>query len=423
MLKPTSKIAVIGLGYVGLPLAIALASHFEVVGYDKDVNRIEELKRGIDRTREKARHAIDGSSANFTANAKDIAGADVFIITVPTPVDSSNSPDLSAVRSASQEIGSFLKRGAIVILESTVYPGVTEEVCGPEISKISGLECGVDFHLGYAPERINPGDHVHGLGNVVKVVAGQTDEVATVLADLYGKIVEAGVYIARDIRTAEAAKVIENAQRDINIAFVNEVAMISGRLGVSVNDVLEAAGTKWNFLPFKPGLVGGHCIGVDPYYLAYKSRKAGHEPEIILAGRRINDAMGGYLADRIDGLLGRASQILILGITFKENVPDLRNSKVVDLARELESRGHAIDIADPLADIDEARKLYGVNIRRKLDGAGGYDCVVGAVMHDAYRHMGGNDFAGLLKQGGLLADIKGGWRSLNMPNDLRYWEI
>jgi len=423
MLAPRERIAVVGLGYVGLPLAIALSHHFEIVGYDKDTSRVAELSCGHDRTGEVARELIKSSSAKITAEPREMAGSQFFIITVPTPVDEENVPDLSAVRAACQTVGALLDEGAIVVLESTVYPGVTEEVCGPELASVLGLECGVDFFLGYAPERINPGDRTHALAQIVKVVAGQTPEVAERLADVYGRIVEAGVFVAKDIRTAEAAKVIENAQRDINIAFVNEVAMITGRLGISVHDVLEAAGTKWNFLPFTPGLVGGHCIGVDPYYLAHKAREAGHEPEIILAGRRINDAMGGYLAERIDAQLDGPSRVLVLGLTFKENVPDLRNSKVADLVRALGDRGHDIEVADPLADTDEANALYGIAVRRDLEGASGFDGVVGAVMHDAYRGLRGKDFGRLLKPEGLVADIKGAWRSLTLPDGIRRWQL
>ena len=417
------KIAVIGLGYVGLPLAVALARHFEVIGFDTDATRIDELNAGKDRTREIPAGDLKASSAEFTGEAGAIAGADLYLITVPTPVDAANAPDLSAVRAACATVGKAMGKGAIVVLESTVYPGVTEEVCGPALAEASGLECGVDFFLGYSPERINPGDGEHGLKRVIKVVAGQTPEIAARLAEIYGAVCEAGTFIATDIRTAEAAKVIENAQRDINIAFVNEVALIVGKLGISVHDVLEAAGTKWNFLPFTPGLVGGHCIGVDPYYLAHKAREVGHEPEIILAGRRINDAMGAHIAQRISEAIGKPGRVLVLGLTFKENVPDLRNSKIVDLVRELEASGHQVEVADPLAAPDEAKALYGIALRADLEGAVGFDAVIGAVPHEAYRELDARALAGMLAADGLLADIKGMWRGLETAEGIRRWQL
>ncbi|MHA1537417.1 MAG: nucleotide sugar dehydrogenase [Alphaproteobacteria bacterium] len=417
------KIAVIGLGYVGLPLAVALARHFGVTGFDADARRIDELNADLDRTREIAAADLKASSALFTAEAGAIAGADIYLITVPTPVDEAKLPDLGAVRAACATVGKAMNKGAIVVLESTVYPGATEEVCGPELAAASGLECGVDFFLGYSPERINPGDGEHGLKRIVKVVAGQTPEIASRLAEIYGKVCEAGTFIARDIRTAEAAKVIENAQRDINIAFVNEVAMIVGKLGLSVHDVLEAARTKWNFLPFTPGLVGGHCIGVDPYYLAHKAREVGHEPEIILAGRRINDAMGEQIAGRIDEAMGRPGRVLVLGLTFKENVPDLRNSKIVDLVRGLQACGHQVEVADPLAAPEEAEALYGVTLRGDLKDAGRFDAVIGAVPHTAYRTLGEPELTAMLAADGLLADIKGMWRDIEMPDGVRRWQL
>ncbi|MCZ6861240.1 MAG: nucleotide sugar dehydrogenase [Alphaproteobacteria bacterium] len=417
------KIAIIGLGYVGLPLAVALARHFPVTGFDADAKRIDELNAGEDRTREIAAKDLKSSSADFTYEASAIAGADIYLITVPTPVDAANLPDLSAVRAACATVGNAMGKGAIVVLESTVYPGVTEEVCGPVLTEASGLECGVDFFLGYSPERINPGDGEHGLKKIVKVVAGQTPEIAGRLAEIYGTVCEAGTFIAHDIRTAEAAKVIENAQRDINIAFVNEVALIFGKLGLSVHEVLEAAGTKWNFLPFTPGLVGGHCIGVDPYYLAHKAREVGYEPEIILAGRRINDAMGTQIARRIHTAIGKSGRVLVLGLTFKENVPDLRNSKIVDLVREMQTLGHEVDVADPLAALDEAEALYGIILRPNLEGASGFDAVIGAVPHEAYRTLDAGALGGLLAPDGLLADIKGMWRGVEMAEGVRRWQL
>ncbi|HUT48630.1 MAG TPA: nucleotide sugar dehydrogenase [Alphaproteobacteria bacterium] len=422
---PIARIAVIGLGYVGLPLAVAFARHFTVIGYDTNEARIAELQTGEDRTGEVAPERLAEAAIEFRSGPDGLPQdtAELYIITVPTPVDASNEPDLSVLVAACRDVGGALVPGNLVVVESTVYPGVTEEVCAPALEAASGLVWGKDFHLGYSPERINPGDGEHTLARIIKVVAGDTAETAATVAKVYATICTAGVHRAPNIKTAEAAKAIENAQRDINIAFVNEVAMITGRLGLSVHDVLEAAGTKWNFLPFTPGLVGGHCIGVDPYYLAHKARAMGHEPDVILAGRRINDAMGEHLAARIDAALGRTGRILVLGLTFKENVPDLRNSKVADLIGGLAARGHAVTVADPLADITEAQALYGVALLRTLDGAEHFDAVVGAVPHDAYAQMSAADLAGLLVADGLVADIKGMWRRLTLPGDLRRWAL
>ena len=414
------RIAVIGLGYVGLPLAVALARRYDVTGFDVNAERIEELKSGADRTGEVEGKPLRAAKIALTARAADIKGADVFIVTVPTPVDDQDRPDLSLVVSACRTVGAALGKGGIVVFESTVYPGVTEDICGPELENASGLECGRDFFLGYSPERINPGDRTHTLEKIVKVVAGQTQAVEKTLAEIYGGVSEAGVFVAKDIRTAEAAKVIENAQRDLNIAFINEVTMIFGRLGLSIYDVLEAARTKWNFLDFKPGLVGGHCIGIDPYYLAACAQAAGHEPEIILAGRRINDGMGDHFAARIAEHCGAPRpRTLVLGLTFKENLPDLRNSKVVDLIHGLQARGHAVDVHDPHADAAEAKSSYGLSLLSTLPNGSGYDCLVGAVPHAAYREF---SFGDVVKPGGLVADIKGLWRDVALPEGLRRWQ-
>jgi len=314
------RIAVVGLGYVGLPLAVVLAHHFAVVGYDRDAGRVAELRDGGDRTGEVDSATLRATTMEITADAKAMAGADVFIVTVPTPVDANNEPDLTAVRGASRTIGGFIAKGAVVVFESTVYPGVTEDICGPEIAAASGLRCGEDFFLGYSPERINPGDREHTVDRITKVIAGQTPVVTEMLKELYGAVTSGGVFVARDIKTAEAAKVIENAQRDINIAFINEVTCIFHKIGISAHDVLDASMTKWNFLNFRPGLVGGHCIGVDPFYLAHRAKELGHEPEIILAGRRINDAMGGFVADEIARRLP-SGRVLVLGITLRRTCP------------------------------------------------------------------------------------------------------
>ena len=417
------RIAVVGLGYVGLPLAVALARRHDVVGFDIDSGRVEELGNGLDRTHEIDRTALLGSTLKVTTDADDLRGSEIFIITVPTPVDSDNRPNLAAVRAACRTVSPLLSSGAIVVLESTVYPGVTESICGPLLAEHSDLHCGVDFFLGYSPERINPGDREHTVDRITKVVAGQTPETSERLCELYGSINGGNVFAARDIKTAEAAKVIENAQRDINIAFINEVTMIFHKLDVSVHDVLEAAGTKWNFLPFQPGLVGGHCIGVDPFYLAHRAAELGHDPEVILAGRRINDGMGEFIAAELDNRLSGPSHLLMLGLTFKENVPDLRNAKAGDVVAALTARGHRVDVHDPLADREEATSEYGIDLLRDLDGLEGYDGVIGVVSHDAYRALTGDGLAALLNPGGLVADVQGMWREVELPAGLRRWQL
>ena len=420
------RIAVIGLGYVGLPLAAALARHFDVTGFDVNAERVEQLKSGVDATGEVAPGDLRDSALTITASASGIKGADVFIVTVPTPVDGENRPDLSLVLAACRTVAGAIKQGSIVVFESTVYPGVTENICGPEIEKASGLKAGRDFFLGYSPERINPGDRTHTLDRIVKVVAGQNEEVTAKLTQLYGAVTSAGVFVAKNIRTAEAAKVIENAQRDINIAFINEVAQIFQKLDISVYDVLDAARTKWNFLDFRPGLVGGHCIGVDPFYLAHCAQEAGHDPQVILAGRRINDLMGTFVAERIAAELAGnpgGREILVLGLTFKENVPDLRNSKVGDVVRGLTLYGHRVTVHDPLANAREAQALYRIELAPHIPKAQTFDCVVGAVAHDAYRALKAEDLAALVKPGGLVADIKGMWRGMALPEGIRRWEF
>ncbi|NKB20004.1 MAG: nucleotide sugar dehydrogenase [Alphaproteobacteria bacterium] len=427
-MSDVKKIAVIGLGYVGLPLAVHLARHYSVIGLDIDSTRVDELKTGQDRTNEIDPEVLNASTLDITDQISAIEDADVFIVTVPTPVDSKNEPDLAAVRGASKLVGGILKKGAIVVYESTVYPGVTEDVAGPELEAASGLVCGTDFFLGYSPERINPGDKEHTVDKITKVVAGQNDEVTKTLSEIYGCLTSGGIFVARDIRTAEAAKVIENAQRDINIAFINEVTTIFQKMDLSVYDVLEAAGTKWNFLKFAPGLVGGHCIGVDPFYLAHSATTLGLHPEIILAGRRINDGMGKYVADCIADELakkgtGSGAKILVLGLTFKENVPDLRNSRVIDIVRELESRGFLVDVHDAFADAAEADSIFEVALMPSLDGEGSYDCVVGAVPHQPYVEFDVARFKSLLNKNGLVADIKGMWRSLELPAHIGRWQL
>ena len=419
------RVVVIGLGYVGLPLAVALADRFDTIGLDIDKRRIAELRAGHDRTRELDDARLAESRLQLTDDAAETAGADVYIVTVPTPVDAENRPDLKPVLSATRSLAGLIERGrpAIVVYESTVYPGVTEDICGPEIERVSGLKRGTDFFLGYSPERINPGDREHTIDKIVKVVAGESAEITERLAELYGTITTAGVFRAASIKAAEAAKVIENAQRDINIAFMNEITQIFARLDLSVWDVLEAARTKWNFLNFQPGLVGGHCIGVDPYYLSFRAQELGHQPEIILAGRAMNDGMGGWVADQLDALQGgRGGRALVLGLTFKEDVPDLRNSRVIDVIRGLERHGYAVTVHDPLADPDEARHEYGIELAADALGRS-YDLVVGAVPHASYRALDGATLAGLVGDGGLLADLKGAWRGTVLPDGTRRWTL
>ncbi len=421
----SSFIAVVGLGYVGLPLAVALARHHKVAGFDSDASRIQELSASRDRTGEVAQEDLAKSTLTLSTDPSALNGAEIFIITVPTPVDDMNRPDLSAVRAACRTIGEQMSPGAVVVLESTVWPGVTEDICRPELEAISGLTCGTEFHLGYSPERINPGDRVHTVDKIVKVVAGQTPEITARLAAVYGSITAGGVFIAKSIKAAEAAKVIENAQRDINIAFVNEVAMIAHKLGISTRDILEAAATKWNFLGFEPGLVGGHCIGVDPYYLAHRAQELGHEPEIILAGRRINDAMGSFVANQVADRLDEpnATRVLVLGLAFKENVPDLRNSQTVDIVETLAARGCRVEVHDPLADPAEAKRRYGIELIRDLKDVGRYAALIGAVAHDAYRGLSVEDIEALLMPDGLVADLRGLWRGINWSAGIRRWEL
>jgi UDP-N-acetyl-D-galactosamine dehydrogenase len=419
------RIIVVGLGYVGLPLAVALARRFEVVGLDIDAARVEELRRGHDRTDEVSAEALAGSSLILTSDAAECSGADVYIVTVPTPVDGQNRPDLRPVIGASHSVGHLLDgaKRPIVVYESTVYPGVTEEICGPILEQESGLACGRDFFLGYSPERINPGDRVHTVDKIVKVIAGQTPEVTETLAEIYGAVTSAGVFRAASIKAAEAAKVIENAQRDINIAFMNEITQIFAKLDLSIWDVLDAARTKWNFLPFHPGLVGGHCIGVDPYYLSARAQELGHDPQVILAGRGVNDGMGAWVAECVHAARGgRAGRALVLGLTFKENVPDLRNSRVIDVIRRLEALGHQVSVHDPRASADEARHEYGV----ELDGGAleqRYDLVVAAVAHDDYVGMDASRIRALVHNGGVVADLKGIWRGVDLGDGISRWSL
>ena len=402
------KLVVVGLGYVGLPLAIALARHFEVWGIDIDAGRIAELKDGHDRTGEIDSATLRSSTLNLTSDPAQCPAATAYIVTVPTPIDADKRPDLGAVMGATRMVARMIDPAErpTIIYESTVYPGVTEEICGPEIEAVSDLVRGRDFTLGYSPERINPGDREHTVDRIVKVIAGEDKATTDRLETIYGTVTSAGVFRAASIKAAEAAKAIENAQRDINIAFMNEIARIFGAIDLSVWDVLAAARTKWNFLPFQPGLVGGHCIGVDPFYLSHLAEELGHDPRVILAGRGTNDDMADWIAGQIDARAGKKGSALVMGLTFKENVPDLRNSKVAELVDGLAKRGHDTTVHDPMADPAEAMHEYGIAI----DGnalSRTYDLVVLAVPHRPYLEMGG-ELAKLVAPNGLFADIKNG---------------
>lgn len=396
------KIAIIGLGYVGMPLAAAFSSKFKVFGFDLNSTRINELKSGFDRTLEldeSAMKKVLESGMSFSTELDSIKEANFFIVTVPTPIDEHKNPDLSPLKGASTSVAKVLKKGDIVVFESTVYPGASEELCAPILESVSGLRLGVDFEIGYSPERINPGDKEHTVTKITKIVSGSSPKALKTIKEVYSSVIEAGIFEASSIRVAEAAKVIENTQRDINIAFVNELKMIFDRMGIDTMEVLKAARTKWNFLPFEPGLVGGHCIGVDPYYLTHKAEAVGHNPEIILAGRRINDNMGAYHASQIvkkmikNGLRIKDAKVLILGITFKQNCPDIRNSKVLDVINELSEFGCAVSVCDPWARADEVKSFYNLELSTPKD-ASGYECVVLAVNHEQFRSF---DFGPVLR--------------------------
>jgi UDP-N-acetyl-D-galactosamine dehydrogenase len=407
-----SKICLIGLGYVGLPLAVEFGKHFDTLGFDINTKRIDELKNGLDRSLEVTTEELKASpKLHFTTNSVDLKDRNFFIVTVPTPIDEFKRPDLTPLVKSSETVGKCLSKGAIVIYESTVYPGATEEVCVPILEKMSGLKFNVDFFCGYSPERINPGDKEHRVVNIKKITSGSTPEIADIVDELYNTIIIAGTHKASSIKVAEAAKVIENTQRDVNIALINELAILFGRLGLNTLEVLEAAGSKWNFLPFRPGLVGGHCIGVDPYYLTHKAQEVGHHPEMILAGRRINDGMGEYIASQIVKLMIKksislnGSKILIMGLTFKENCPDIRNTKVTDIINELKSYHADIDVYDPWANADDVKHEYGLDIVSKPEAAK-YDAVVITVAHKQFKEMGLKTIRTLLKPDGVIYDVK-----------------
>ncbi len=406
------KVAVVGLGYVGLPLAVEFGKRFNTVGFDIKPDRVDELRKGHDSTLEVDSDELkEASKLSYTTKLADLKSCKVFIVTVPTPIDEYKRPDLTPLVKSSESVGQVLKKGDVVVYESTVYPGCTEEVCVPILERVSGLKFNKDFFAGYSPERINPGDKEHRLPTIKKVTSGSTPEVASFVDALYGSIVRVGTHKASSIKVAEAAKVIENTQRDVNIALINELALIFNRLGIDTEEVLLAAGSKWNFLPFRPGLVGGHCIGVDPYYLTHKAQAIGYHPEMILAGRRINDNMGIYVAQQVTQLMiqrriqVRDARILVMGLTFKENCPDVRNTKIVDVVRELEKYGAKVDVYDPWADADEAEHEYGLRPVARLKN-GTYDAVLMGVAHREFRAMGIERVRALAKKQHVLYDIK-----------------
>jgi UDP-N-acetyl-D-galactosamine dehydrogenase len=424
------SIAIVGLGYVGLPIAVAFGKQAPVIGFDINKAKIDELRNGVDRTGEVSRQDLKRSRVRYTSDPTELKTADFIIVAVPTPINEALQPDLTALQKASELIGSNLSPGTIIVYESTVYPGATEEVCLPILEKTSGLKCGLDFKIGYSPERINPGDKEHTLEKIVKVVSAQDGESLDIVAQIYGKVVKAGIHRAPSIKVAEAAKVIENTQRDLNIALMNELALIFHRLGVDTKSVLEAAGTKWNFLNFSPGLVGGHCIGVDPYYLTTKAESVGYHPEVILAGRRINNSMGKFVAEHTMKLLSQLDcpvgdlKVAVLGLTFKENVPDLRNSRVPDIINELREYGLQVSVHDPLAEPEEAVAEYGLRLL-PWDHIKQVDGIVLAVPHRHYMQM---DVQELLKplrrqRNSVVVDVKGVLNPHLLPGAIKYWRL
>lgn len=423
-------VAVVGLGYVGLPLAVALADHFHVIGFDISRPRINELTAGRDSTREVDPARLAAVNVEFTDDPAQLARAGVIVVAVPTPIDGNRKPDLRPVVGATATVGAHLVAGSIVVYESTVYPGLTEEICVPLLEAESGLTCGRDFTVGYSPERINPGDKVHTLENIVKVVAGQDQATADLLARFYETVVTAGVHRASSIKVAEAAKVIENTQRDLNIALMNELALIFDRMDIDTTEVLQAAGTKWNFLPFRPGLVGGHCIGVDPYYLTFKAEALGFHPQVILAGRRINDNMGKFIAEKTikfmisAGILIKKARVGLLGLTFKENVPDLRNSRVEDIIHELEDFHVNVLVHDPLAHTDEAKEEYGVDLL-PLDDLHDLDALILAVAHDQFAALDPSRLKAMFRRpdDGIIIDVKSFFNKDELSADFAYWRL
>lgn len=432
LISGEEKLSLVGLGYVGMPIAVAFARKIKVIGFDLNKQKIELYKEGIDPTKEVGNDVISGTTVEFTSDASRLKEAKFHIVAVPTPVNDDHTPDLTPVEGASRILGQNLTKGSIVVFESTVYPGVTEDICVPILEKESGLKCGVDFKIGYSPERINPGDKVHRLETITKIVSGMDEGTLDEVAKVYELVVEAGVYRADSIKVAEAAKVIENSQRDINIAFMNELSIIFNKMGIDTKSVLEAAGTKWNFLKFYPGLVGGHCIGVDPYYLTYKAEQLGYHSQIILSGRRINDDMGKYVAESLVKNLIKAdiavknARVAILGFTFKENCPDTRNTKVIDIYRELNEYGITPLVVDPSADADEADRLYGITFGR-LEDVKDMDAVIIAVAHDAFLKLSRENISAFFNDTNkckVLMDIKGLLnREDYMTEEYSYWRL
>ncbi len=425
LLNKKKKLAIIGLGYVGLPIALEFAKKISVIGFDINADRIEMMKAGIDPSKELEKESFNGCDIEFTDSLDKLREANFFIVAVPTPVDVNNVPNLVPVQMASETIGKVIKNGDYVVFESTVYPGCTEEDCLPVIEKLSGLKNKTDFKLGYSPERINPGDKEHTLSSIVKVVSGCDEESLDTIAKVYELVVSAGVHRASSIKVAEAAKIIENTQRDLNIALMNELSIIFDKMNINTFEVLEAAGTKWNFLKFQPGLVGGHCIGVDPYYLTYKSNKLGYNSQVILAGREINDSMAAYIAKKIlqhiiknNGDLKKA-KVLVMGATFKENVSDIRNSKVADVVKELKSYSLQVHVTDPHASSDELMHEYGFELTKEISND--YEAVIVTVPHKAYMNMNDAEFAAITKPNAIVADIKGIFR--NKINSRKYWSL
>jgi len=424
------QIAVVGLGYVGISLLVELSRVFMVIGFDTSAERIGELSRGIDRTGEASKEDLTSPNILLTKDPQELRNASVIIIAVPTPIDEHKIPDLSHLNSASEIVGRNLQRGAVVVYESTVYPGVTEEICVPILERASGLRCGRDFKIGYSPERVNPGDKAHGIADIVKVVSAQDRDTLNLLSKIYAAVVKAGIYKAPDIKTAEAAKVIENIQRDLNIALVNELSIIFNKMGLDTQEVLRAAGTKWNFIPFRPGLVGGHCIGVDPYYLTFKAQELGYHPEVILAGRRINDNMGIYIAENtvkqliLSGRSVKNSRILILGFTFKENIRDIRNTRVIDIYNELRDYGVKAFIHDPYADRKEVERIYRISLIDDLDDRSPYDGIILAVTHRSYTRIKLGYLRSLCNGKPVLIDVKSFFRREQaLKAGFNYWRL
>ncbi|HJB65096.1 MAG TPA: nucleotide sugar dehydrogenase [Candidatus Mailhella merdavium] len=431
LLAGQACVALVGLGYVGLPLAVGLARNMKIIGYDRSEERVNSLRSGTDWTGEVDGAELIGANLELTTDATRLAEADIIIVAVPTPIDEHRNPDLSPLEDASETVGANMKRGAVVVYESTVYPGVTEEICVPLLEKASGMSCGKDFSVGYSPERINPGDRVHTLKTVMKIVSGSDEATAALLEQVYGSVVSAGIHRAPSIRVAEAAKVIENTQRDLNIALMNELSLIFNLMGIDTQDVLDAAGTKWNFLHFQPGLVGGHCIGVDPYYLTYKAETLGYHPQVILSGRRINDSMGKYVAENCvkmlirEGRLVNGARVGVLGFTFKENIPDTRNTRVIDMVRELEEYGVTALVHDPHAAPEDVRRHYGLELHT-LDELLDLDALILAVAHREFESLPPEEMLPLFREPehAILIDVKGFYnRKAVAEAGIRLWRL